>query len=149
MGVICHLPWMIYMYKIIIFFFFKFLLLWNSMSNFHQISHGIFWQKGMDNLFEWFHTIELEGRHADIWLKLLKIFSRPKKDWGWILVYSIGVSRSTTFVQLMVVGWPLTFLWQAQICALIHLYGENEEKSFLARLDEVQEELLHYCQRRH
>ena len=30
----------------------------------------------------------------------------------------------------MVVGWPLTFLWQGQICAPIYFYGENIEKSF-------------------
>ena len=39
-------------------------------------------------------------------------------------------SRSTKFVQMMVVGWPLIFLRQDQICTLIHLYGENVEKSF-------------------
>ena len=31
---------------------------------------------------------------------------------------------------MMVVGWLLTFLLQGQIFALIHLYGENGEKSF-------------------
>ena len=54
----------------------------------------------------------------------------PRKLWGWILVYSIGDSRSTNFIQMMVVGWPLTFLLQGQLCAPIHLYGENVEKSF-------------------
>ena len=44
---------------------FKFLL-WNCFSNFHQISHGAFCQKGIDNLFDWFHTIEQDGCHARI-----------------------------------------------------------------------------------
>ena len=28
----------------------------------------------------------------------------------------------------MIVGWPLTFLQQDQICVPMHLYGENVEK---------------------
>ena len=47
-----------------------------------------------------------------------------------MLKYSIGDSRSTNFVQIMVVGWPLTFLRQGQICALEHLYEETVGKSF-------------------
>ena len=31
---------------------------------------------------------------------------------------------------MMVLGWPLTFLRQGQICVPMHLYGENVEKSF-------------------
>ena len=38
--------------------------------------------------------------------------------------------RSTKFIQMVIVGWPLTFLWQGQICIPMHLYGENVEKSF-------------------
>ena len=49
------------------------------------------------------------------------------KSW---YIHSIGDSRSTNFVQMMVVGWPLTFLWQDQICTPIHLYGENVKKLF-------------------
>ena len=37
------------------------------LSNFHQISHGAFCQKGIDNLFEWFRAIEQNGRNALIW----------------------------------------------------------------------------------
>ena len=33
----------------------------------------------------------------------------PRKFRGWILVYSIGDSVCTEFVQMMFVGWPLTF----------------------------------------
>ena len=48
------------------------------------------------------------------------------------MVYSIGDSRSTKFVQMMTIGLPLIFLQQGLICVLIHvhLYGENVEKSF-------------------
>ena len=35
--------------------------------------------------------------------------SEPRELWGWILVYSIVNSRSTKFVQMMIIGWPLTF----------------------------------------
>ena len=36
----------------------------------------------------------------------------------------------TKFVQMMTLGWLLTFLRQGQICIPMHLYGENIEKSF-------------------
>ena len=51
-------------------------------------------------------------------------------------MYIIGDSRSTKSVQMMVVGWPLTFLRQGQICAPLphphpqHTFvWENVEKS--------------------
>ena len=56
--------------------------------------------------------------------------SELRKLRGWILIYSTRNARSTNFVQMIVVGWPLTFLRQGQICAPIYLYGENAEKSF-------------------
>ena len=34
------------------------------------------------------------------------IFSRTKKVFGWILVYCIRNTRSTKFVQMMILGWP-------------------------------------------
>ena len=46
------------------------------------------------------------------------------------MVYSIGDSRSTKFVQMMMLGWPLTFLWLGQICIAILLYLENVENLF-------------------
>ena len=49
---------------------------------------------------------------------------------GWILVYSIGDSRSTKFIQMMIQGWPLIFLWQGQICIPTLLYSENIQKLF-------------------
>ena len=54
----------------------------------------------------------------------------PRKLQGWILVYSIWDSRSTKFVEVMILEWHLTFLWQGQICIPILLYGENVGKSF-------------------
>ena len=83
-----------------------------ALSNFHKISHGAFCQKGIANLFKWFRIIEQDGCHAHKWWKHLKIFSKTKNAWGWILVYSIEDSRSTKFVQMMTASWPLTFLRQ-------------------------------------
>ena len=44
---------------------FKFLL-WNRLSNIHQISLGAFSQKGIDNLVEWLRAIEQDDSHAHI-----------------------------------------------------------------------------------
>ena len=70
-------------------------------------------------------------------IKALKISSpeksssqEPRKFWGWMLIYSIGDSRSTKFVQMMVIGWSLIFLQPDHICAPIYLFGENVEKIF-------------------
>ena len=67
-------------------------VLWNCLINFHQA----FCQIDI-NLFKWFCIVEQGGCHA------------PRKLWGWILVYSIGDARSTKFIQIMILGWPLTF----------------------------------------
>ena len=37
---------------------------------------------------------------------------------------------STKFVQMLILGLPLIFLRQGQICDPIHLYGKNVETSF-------------------
>ena len=50
---------------------FKCLLLLNSLSNLHQISHGAVCQKDFDNLFKLFHITEKDGHHALIWKKNL------------------------------------------------------------------------------
>ena len=42
-----------------------------------------------------------------------------RKLWVWILVYSIGDSMSTKFVEMTILGWLLTFLWYGQICVLV------------------------------
>ena len=36
------------------------------MTNFNKISHEAFCGRDIDNLFKWFHTIEQDGRHAQI-----------------------------------------------------------------------------------
>ena len=57
---------------------------------------------------------------------LLKVFfSRI-----WILVHSIEDSKSTKFVQMMILGWPLIFLQQGQIYISLDLYGGESWKIF-------------------
>ena len=46
------------------------------------------------------------------------------------MVYSIGDSGSTSFVEMMVVGCPLTYLLHSQIWAPKHSCGEKVEKTF-------------------
>ena len=84
---------------------FKCLFLWNRLSNFHQISHGTFCQKGIANWFKWFRAIEQDGAIKSSSPELRKL-------WDWILIYSIMDSRSTNFVQMMTVNWHLIFLQQ-------------------------------------
>ena len=75
MEVSSPFPWVIFMYKIVFFCLFLFIIIF-----FHVFSEtagaintrfriGAFWRKCMGNLFEWFRTTELDGRHADIYLK--------------------------------------------------------------------------------
>ena len=54
----------------------------------------------------------------------------PRKLWSWILVLSIGDSRSTKFIQMMILAWPLMFLQYGQICIPILLYGEKLKNHF-------------------
>ena len=35
-----------------------------------------------------------------------------------------------SIIQMVLLGWPLTFLRQGQICGPMHLYGEDIKKSF-------------------
>ena len=44
--------------------------------------------------------------------------------------YSIGDSRSTKFIQMMILGWPLAILTQDQICVAI----QNVEKIISSQL---------------
>ena len=62
--------------------------------------------------------------------KTLKIFPRTKKIMGWILVYSIEDSRSTKFIQMMTVDWPLTFFTAGQIYVPLHFIWRKYWKSF-------------------
>ena len=43
--------------------------------------------------------------------------------WPWNLLYSIGYSSTTKFVQMMTLGWTWPFLWHCQICFLMLLHG--------------------------
>ena len=51
------------------------------------------------------------------------LLQNQKSFKGWILVYSIEDSRSIKFVQMMLIGWHLTFLQHGQICVSMDLYG--------------------------
>ena len=90
----------------------------------YQISYGV--SLGGGN--EWFQnghfllTMPIYGKST------CKFSPEPRKLWSWILVYSIRDIRSTKCVQMMILDWPLTFLYQGQICFDVYLYGENVEK---------------------
>ena len=49
--------------------------------------------------------------------------SEQSGRWPWNLVYVIGYSSTTKFVQLMILDWPWPFLWHDQICFLMLLHG--------------------------
>ena len=76
-------------------------------------------------------TIRLWNPGAIFHVKTLKSSPEPRKLWGWVLVYSIGDSRSSKFVQIMTLGWPLNFLQQGQICVPIHCTGKILKNYFL------------------
>ena len=54
----------------------------------------------------------------------------PRKLWGWILVYSIADSRTTTFIQMMTLGdiWP--FHGKVRFGSLCIYIGKILKKSF-------------------
>ena len=79
------------------------------------------------------------GCHACEWMSLgvslLKILILIKKTLKSLLenqesfddkclVYSIGNVRTTKFIQMMIRGWPLTFLQQEQLCFLFICIGK-------------------------
>ena len=76
-------------------------------------------------------TIYGKKRKTNKQKKTLKSSSpEPRKLQGWILLQSIGNSRSCKFVQMMTQGWHFFFfLHQGQICVPMHLYVENIENS--------------------
>ena len=45
----------------------------------------------------------------------------PRNLESWNLVYNICDSRPTKFIQMMILCWPLTFLWKGQL-TLICIY---------------------------
>ena len=83
------------------------------MTNFHKILHEAFCRKDINNLFKWFNHIKLDGRHGKKYGKIF--FSWTKKELRLNRHMHRGLS-STQFVQMMILGWPLTFVLQGQIC---------------------------------
>ena len=47
--------------------------------------------------------------------------SEPKSRWPWNLVYSIGYSSTSKFVEQIILGWTWPFLWQSTLCRLCFL----------------------------
>ena len=45
---------------------------WNRLSNFHQILHGAFSRKGIDNLFKWCRAVETRWLPCQYMVKTLK-----------------------------------------------------------------------------
>ena len=66
---------------------------------------------------KWFFTTEQDDHHA---IALKSSSSRTKKALKLNFdVYSIGTTKSTKFVQMMILGLPLTFSQHSQISVLI------------------------------
>ena len=63
-------------------------------------------------------------------VKTLKNFLQNQESFETESRYIASGTRFIKFVQMMIVGLPLTFLQQGQNCIPIHLYGEDVEKSF-------------------
>ena len=55
-----------------------------------------------------------------LWNRLAKVIESH-----WNLVYSIGHSNTTKLVQMMILGWPLTFLYHGQLWFFMPLYGKK------------------------
>ena len=97
---------------------------WSIFTRFHMefLSKG-YWQ-----------FVQMVPHHWKRWppcpyivKKHLKSSSpEPRNFLDWILVYVALGTQGLPFVQMMILGWPLTFLWQVQICIPI----QNVEKSF-------------------
>ena len=85
--------------------------LWNRWTNFHKISNGAvvltIYANVLHHWTRWPPTISLRSYRA------------PRKFWGWILEYSIRGTKSTKFVQKMILGWSLIFLQHSQISVII------------------------------
>ena len=107
--------WGLYTYKIASLFK---CLLWICLSNFTRFH--------MMPSVERLMTICVNGSAPLNKMAAMPIYGKHLK----IFFSRAGGSRSTKFVQMMFVGWPLTFLRQGQICVPIHLYGESVEVIF-------------------
>ena len=55
----------------------------------------------------------------------------PRKLSGWILIYGIGDSRSTKFVQMMIVDWTLTFFGKVKFASQCICMGKMLKNHFL------------------
>ena len=53
----------------------------------------------------------------------------PKGQWPWMLVFSIGYSSTTKFVQMMTLGWPWLILRQGQITSLMLFVWEKRKNN--------------------
>ena len=58
----------------------------------------------------------------------------PKGWWPWKLVYSIGYSSTTMYVQLKTLGWPWPILRQGQIWSLMLFYGKKVKQWIFQKL---------------
>ena len=56
--------------------------------------------------------------------------------WGWIFAWIIGDRGSTKVAKIKVIHWHLTFLWQGQVCFLMHLYGKKHLKILFSKTED-------------
>ena len=116
-------------------------LLWNGLTNFHQISH----QRDI---------VQMVSNHGTRWLPCPYMLKKKKKKnilkyllqnqenfWDWILVYSTGDSRSSKFVQMMKLGWPLTFCDIVKFASPCKIW----KKQFLKMYKKLMAEVYNVC----
>ena len=58
----------------------------------------------------------------------------PKGRWPWNLGCIIGCSSTTTFAQMMTLGWPWPILRQGQIWSFMFLYGKKVKQWIFKKL---------------
>ena len=98
---------------------FKHLLIRSHFANLANFTVEPPWVWGTvgKSSFKWSWSHEKNGRHAHIRLKLKKKKNKkktsslePNSRLSWNLICSIGYLSTTKFLQMMILGWPLTFL---------------------------------------
>ena len=114
---------------------FRWLLCRNPWANFNCMSYLASWDWRNKSSFILFHAVCWPIKVAYMLIygeNLLKKFSSPElRIWEhWNLVWSIEDSRPTKFVQMLILGWRLTFPHKGQNDFPLHVYGKNSEKSF-------------------
>ena len=68
------------------------------------------WDDGNENLFKSSGSYSQDVLQAHRWKNLQKSpYSEPRGRWPWTLVYSIGYSSTSNFVQTMTLGSPWPF----------------------------------------